>query len=260
VQNLVDEILQSAVGNHFRDKLQSLPAVGFIQTRQEVQEGAFIHIKGKLEDFEVETIGVYIQDVVLPAQLVTVLTQREIANQEIETYKKQEEAQIERVKMENATGIADQQKELARAKVGVEVKLNDAQARKHQANGEATYISETGKAKAAEVLAVGIAKAEGYRMQVMALGREPTAMVNVIGQLAEKGLKFVPDVTVGSGGSSLDALAAVLTRNLVGGDGGSVDPSLWKVPVEKAKGADDGEASEVTEETPVEEPSEDTDE
>ncbi|GAH77209.1 unnamed protein product, partial [marine sediment metagenome] len=36
MQNLVNEVLQAAVGNHFRDKLQSMPAVQFIETRQEV--------------------------------------------------------------------------------------------------------------------------------------------------------------------------------------------------------------------------------
>jgi len=215
MQNLVDEVLQSAVGNHFRDKMQSLRAVEFIQTRQQVQEAAFSYIQTKLVDYTVETIGVYIQDVILPAQLVTVLTEREIANQEIDTYKKQEEAQQERIKVENATGIANEQKNLARSKVGMAVKSNDATARKSEAEGEAEYISQTGKAKAAEVLAVGLAKAEGYREQVKALGQQPTALVNVVGALAEKNLKFVPEVQVGGSGSALDALAGVLTKKVL---------------------------------------------
>ena len=39
--NLVSEVLQSAVGNHFRNTLQDLEAVRFIETRQEVQRAAF---------------------------------------------------------------------------------------------------------------------------------------------------------------------------------------------------------------------------
>ena len=38
IANLVNEVLQAAVGNHFRDKLQSMPAVQFIETRQQVQQ------------------------------------------------------------------------------------------------------------------------------------------------------------------------------------------------------------------------------
>ncbi|MCY2989760.1 MAG: SPFH domain-containing protein [Planctomycetota bacterium] len=40
IANLVNEVLQAAVGNHFRDKLQSMPAVQFIETRQQVQQSA----------------------------------------------------------------------------------------------------------------------------------------------------------------------------------------------------------------------------
>ncbi len=157
--NLVNEVLQAAVGNHFRDKLQSMPAIRFIETRQQVQEEAFEHIKEQLEQYRVETRGVYIQDVILPEDLVTVLTQREIANQEIETYRKQRASQDERIAMENAKGTAEMQADLAKSKVGVDIKTNDANARAEEARGEAEYIRQTGTAKGAEVEAVGLARA-----------------------------------------------------------------------------------------------------
>ena len=40
MQNLVNEVLQAAVGNHFRNTMQSLEAVRFIETRAQVQESA----------------------------------------------------------------------------------------------------------------------------------------------------------------------------------------------------------------------------
>ena len=126
MQNLVSEVLQAAVGNHFRDKLQSLPAVKFIETRQEVQNEAFEHIKSQLTQYEVETKGVYIQDVVLPSQLVEVLTQREIANQKIETLKKQQQAENERIAMEKTKGQADMQSQLATSEVQISIKENNA--------------------------------------------------------------------------------------------------------------------------------------
>ena len=112
--NLVNEVLQAAVGNHFRDKLQSMPAIRFIETRQQVQEEAFNHIKEQLDQYKVETRGVYIQDVVLPEDLVKVLTGREIANQEIETYKKQRAAQDERIAMENAKGTRSEERRVGK--------------------------------------------------------------------------------------------------------------------------------------------------
>jgi uncharacterized membrane protein YqiK len=59
MRNLVNEVLQAAVGNHFRDNLQSMPAIRFIETRQQVQQEAFAHIKAQLEQYQVETKGVY---------------------------------------------------------------------------------------------------------------------------------------------------------------------------------------------------------
>ena len=217
MRNLVNEVLQAAVGNHFRDNLQSMPAIKFIETRQQVQEQAFTHIREQLSQYQVETKGVYIKDVVLPEDLVTVLTHREIANQEIETFKKQRAAQEERIEMEQAKGTADMQADLARSKVGISIKKNNADARTAEAGGEAKYIRATGNAKGAEVEAVGLARAKGFRAQVEALGPNATALVNVIAALAEGRAKFVPDILVtggGNGGGALEGLAASAMRFL----------------------------------------------
>jgi precorrin isomerase len=214
MQNLVNEVLQAAVGNHFRDKLQSMRAVEFIETRQKVQQEAFAHIKNQIDQYDVETRGVYIQDVVFPQDLVVVLTQREIANQEVQTFQKQRDAQNQRIEMEQSKGTADMQAELAQARVGVDIQTNRAQARKAEADGEATYIRETGMAKGAEVEAVGLARAKAYREQVQALGQTPTAVVNAINALAEKNVKIVPDILVAGGGGSVEGLAATLMSYL----------------------------------------------
>jgi regulator of protease activity HflC (stomatin/prohibitin superfamily) len=214
MKNLVNEVLQAAVGNHFRDSLQSMPAIRFIETRKQVQLEAFAHIKDQLEQYQVETKGVYIQDVILPEDLVTVLTHREIANQEIETFKKQRAAEEERIEMEQAKGTADMQADLARSKVGISIKKNNAEARTAEGSGEAEYIRQTGTAKGAEVEAVGLARAKGFQAQVEALGQNATAIVNVISALAEGKAKFVPDILVTSGGNggALEGLAATAMR------------------------------------------------
>ena len=127
------------------------------------------------------------------------LTQREIANQEIETYRKQRASQEERIAMENAKGTAEMQADLAKSKVGVDIKTNNANARTEEARGEAEFIRQTGTAKGAEVEAVGLARARGYEAQVRALGSNATALVNVITALADGSSKFVPDILVTSG-------------------------------------------------------------
>lgn len=213
MQNLVNEVLQAAVGNHFRDKLQSMPAIDFIRTRQEVQKIAFQYISEQLSQYNVETKGVYIQDVLLPETLVKVLTEREIANQEIETFKKQRAAQDQRVDMERAKGTADMQAELARSQVGIDIKKNNANARDAEGKGEAAYISQTGTAKGAEIRAIGLARAEAYAKQVDALGREATAAINIVASLADGKTRLTPEILVIGGNSgTLDGLAGTLTQ------------------------------------------------
>jgi regulator of protease activity HflC (stomatin/prohibitin superfamily) len=217
--NLVSEVLQAAVGNHFRDRMQSMPAIRFIETRQTVQEEAYRHIELKLRDYRIETKGVYIQDVILPEALVKVLTDREIANQEKATFKMQQEAQEQRILTEKAKGTADMQAELAKSDVGIAIKTNNAQAREAEGRGEAAYVEQTGRAQGAQVEAIGMARAKAFRAQVEALGQGPTALVNVASALAEKSIKVIPDILVMGGGASMDGLAATLTKYLNTGAG-----------------------------------------
>ena len=220
VANLVNEVLQAAVGNHFRNKLQSMPAVSFIATREAVQQGAFEYVKAELAKYRVETRGVYIQAVVLPEQLVEVLTEREIANQQIATYKMQKSAQDQRTETEKAKGTADMQADLAKSQVGVDIQNNRTAARKMEAQGEATFIEETGSAQGAQVRSVGLARAEAYERQVAALGPTATALVNAIDALSKSNEPFVPNTLVmggGDGGGTLGGVLALLMRQIDAG-------------------------------------------
>lgn len=225
--NLVNEVLQAALGNHFRNKLGNMEAVNFIQSRQTVQEEATVHISEQLDEYEVETKGVYIQDVILPAELVEVLTRREIANQEIETFKMQQKAQEQRVATEATTGKADMQRDLAKSDIGINIRKNNADSRMQEARGESEYIKQTGTAQAdviraqgtaqADVIrAQGLSKAEGFRAQNEAIGSASTTLVNIATVLAEKGIQLVPQILVAGGGTALDGLAATLTKALAG--------------------------------------------
>ena len=224
MENLVNEVLQAAVGNLFRDKIGGMEAITFIQTRQNVQEQAFNYIQGKLAEYEIETRGVYIQDVVYPEQLVTVLTQREVAHQEVETFKMQRQAQDQRIETEKARGTADMQVDLAKAKVGVDIQINRTEARMKEAQGEAAYIQQTGTARGAEVRAVGLANAEAYERQVGALGKGPTALVNAIKALSVGNVAFVPKILVVGGAGNqgiLESLGSLLMDKL---DSSTADP------------------------------------
>jgi uncharacterized membrane protein YqiK len=225
--NLVNEVLQSAVGNHFRNTLQDLEAVKFIETRRAVQGSAYRAVTEYLAAYDVETRGVYIQDVVFPEELVMVLTRREIANQERTTFVEQEKAETARIEVEKARGTADMQSQLASAQVSVEISENQARAREATATGEAAFVRLTGQAEADRTQALGLAEARaaealglaraaGFEAQRAAIGEAATAMVAVAGAVAEGHIDIVPDVLVTGGGGALDGLAATLMQSLRG--------------------------------------------
>jgi len=214
MQNLVTDVLQAAVGNHFRDKLQFLPAVKFIEERKAVQEEAAAHIREKLSEYEVETPAVLIQDVILPEELVTVLKAREIANQRKATYSMEMEAEKIRIDKEAATGRADQQRELARSEIGIRINENNAQARKAEADGEATYIESIGNAAGAKIRSEGTALAEALAQQQAALGSQNTTLVNIFKSISDGRIQITPQVQVGSG-SVLDALLGVAAKTVL---------------------------------------------
>jgi SPFH domain / Band 7 family len=203
--NLVNEVLQAAVGNHFRDKLQSMPAIDFIEKRQDVQQQAQDHIASKLQEYRVETRGVYIQDVVFPAQLVQVLTAREVANQQQSTYHAEKEAQDKRLDLEASRGKADMQSELAKSTVGIDIAKNKASAVQAEADGESYRLEKVGRASAVKTEAEGLAIAKGLEAQQHAIGKEQTMAVNIAKALASGAQRFMPEnlaLTIGEHGGS----------------------------------------------------------
>lgn len=222
MENLVNEVLHPAVGNHFRDKLQGMTAVKFIATRQMVQEEAFRHIQSALRGYYVEVRGVYIQDVIPDEKLIAILSNRELAAQNALTYEEQEKAENKRATMENAKGRANKQGDLAGSLVEVDIKDNKAKARANEGRGEAEYTERTGKAAGAEPLAVGMAYAEAYHKQVAALGPFGTALVNAVQALSKGTQPFVPQIMAGGG---MDGLIAMFMKNLNNGNGINLNPA-----------------------------------
>lgn len=237
MQNLVNEVLQSAVGNYFRNKLQTLGATEFIEKRDEVQSAAETYIQQYLSRYEVETRGVYIQGVVFPEDLVKVLTTREIAAQEKATFAQQRDAQVARVSLEQQRGVADMQSQLAQANVSIDIERSKAEAARARAEGEAAVITTTGAAEATRTQAIGqatasaeealgLARAKGFEAQRQAIGSEPTALVAALREVGAGHVKIVPDIQVGSdGGGVVGGLGALLMRNLAT-SGGDAEPPI----------------------------------
>ena len=92
------------------------------------------------------------------------------------------------------------------ATVGVDIAGKRSEQRKKEAEGEAYYISETGKAEAEKMRLIGEAQGVAYHEQVKALGQQGVAIVETLKVIGEKGVRITPDIMASGGG--------------VGGDGG----------------------------------------
>jgi hypothetical protein len=205
-RNLVDEVLQAAVGNHFRNKLQATPAVDFYEKREEVQAQATEHIRSQLATYHAQVPGVFIQDVVPDKKLSEILQARELANQQKATYVKQQEAAVARADMRKAEGRADAMADLAKSEIGVQTATNAASARKAQADGDAEYTRRTTAAE-------GLGLAEGLEAQKQAVGEVAAAMINAIKALPQ-GIKVVPDVMVSGGNDVMGILSAFVAQHM----------------------------------------------
>lgn len=241
--NLVSEVLQAAVGNHFRDKLQSMPAIDFIEKRPQVQEQAQEHIAERLKEYRVETRGVYIQDVVFPAQLVDVLTAREIANQRQRTFEAEKLAQDKRLDLEASRGRADMQSELAKSLIGIDIAKNRATGVQAEAEGESYRLEKVGRASAVRTEAEGLAVAQGLEAQQQAVGKDQTAIINAVRALANGVQRFMPEnlaVTLGGEGLGVNfnALTPLLMRFLQGARGAEASEAALptSTPMHRANG------------------------
>ena len=120
----------------------------------------------------------------------------------------------------------------------------DAHVVKVKGEAEAHVLKAKGEAEATAIEAQGVARAIGFEKQREALGSEATALVALFSEIGDGNVKIVPDVLVGSG-SSIDGLAAMLTRQLAGngvpfapgnrdGDDRAVDRKAATAPGESA--------------------------
>src|SRR5207247_8535363 len=127
-------------------------------------------------------------------------TEKILAEQKQNMFNAQREAEEKRIQLERTKSQADNQKDLMGATVGVEIAGKRAEQRKAEADGEAHYILQTGKAEAEKVRLMGEAQGVAYHEQVNALGAQGVALIETLKVIGEKGVRITPDV-MASGGS-----------------------------------------------------------
>jgi len=215
IDRLIQNVMHPLIDSIFRNQASESSAMAYLQNRHEEQERAEARVRAHLLKYHVDVVNVLICHIHLPEELMKTQTEKILAEQRQNMFNAQREAEEKRIQLEKTRSQADNQRDLMAATVGVEIASKRAEQRKAEAEGEASYISQTGKAEAEKVRLMGEAQGVAYREQVNALGAQGVAVVETLKVIGEKGVRITPDVLAsGSGGGDGGGIGTLLLLNL----------------------------------------------
>src|SRR5881394_4012438 len=201
IDRLIQNVMHPLIDSIFRNQASESSAMAYLQNRHEEQERAEARVRAHLLKYHVDVVNVLICHIHLPEELMKTQTEKILAEQKQNMFNAQREAEEKRIQLEKTKSQADNQRDLMAATVGVEIAGKRAEQRKAEAEGEASYISQTGRAEAEKVRWMGEAQGVAYREQVNALGAQGVAMVETLKVIGDKGVRITPDVLATGGGS-----------------------------------------------------------
>lgn len=165
-------------------------------------------IEGKIETAvipEGKKAGITIKDVrlvdsVVPPELLVARLREQLAEQLQETFKKEREAQDQRIKTQKARATANQQPELVAAEIRVKIAEKDKIAAKLQGEGEKLKLS---------------AIAKGQRVQVAVLGQDRVMQLAILEKVlnaavANPDIVKIPQTLVTGSTGGFEGAAAIL--------------------------------------------------
>ncbi|MBP2653720.1 MAG: hypothetical protein H6Q73_1289 [Firmicutes bacterium] len=226
IENLINHVIHPMIDSSFRNQASSTSAMNFMQDRQSEQKKAEEAARLELERYHVECVSVLICQINLPQELMKTQTERIIAEQQMEMYYSQQQAESKRIATEKTRAEADQQKNLVEAEIGVKIAVQnkekairfaegEAETIRLKKEGEAKGIAAVGKAEGERILAIGKATAESYELQNRAIGEEGVVSIEIAKQIAAGNIKVTPDFLVQGNENLGGLLSAYLTQNMV---------------------------------------------
>ncbi|MBK8813617.1 MAG: hypothetical protein IPN69_23200 [Acidobacteria bacterium] len=215
-EKLIQNVMHPLIDSIFRNQASESSAMAYLQNRHEEQERAEARVRMHLLKYHVDVVNVLICHIHLPEELMATQTEKILAEQKQNMFNAQREAEVKRIELERTKAQADSQKNLMEATVGVDISAKRSEQRKKEAEGEAYYISETGKAEAEKMRLIGEAQGVAYKEQVNALGANGVALVETLKVIGEKGVRITPDIMASGGGANGDGggIGTLLLLNL----------------------------------------------
>jgi len=247
VKRLVEQTLDPMVSAYFKNVGQTRTLIQLIQERSVIQSLSSEQMREKfarynleLEEVLIGTPGSSSGDSKIE-QILTQLRARQIAEEQIETYNRQEKAAVKERELREAESRARQQQALTESEISITVQGNQGKADYQRALQHAATIRALAEAEAEKAARVGIAEAIAIEEKVRAYGGPQFQVTQqVMNRFAEAietaKVNVVPQIVVGGGagsgsggvGSLMEGLLTMLLSERMGvsvnGSGGTARP------------------------------------
>jgi uncharacterized membrane protein YqiK len=235
IKRLVDQTLDPMVAAYFKNSAQSRTLIQLIQQRSEIQSRAGEEMKEKFAHYNLELEEVLIGTPISKEGdhnievILKQLRDRQIAEEQVETYGRQEKAAIKERELREVEARARQQQSLTESEVSIGIQANQGKAEYQRSLQQAAQIRALADAEAEKIARIGIAQAMAIQEQVRAYGgpqyQVTQQVMNRFSEAVEKGrIEVVPRVLIagerGQGtqgsGSAFEALLTLLLAEKAG--------------------------------------------
>ncbi len=252
VKRLVEQTLDPMVSAYFKNVGQVRTLIQLIQERSVIQSLAGEQMREKFARYNLELEEVLIGTPASSAgdqkieQILTQLRSRQIAEEQIETYNRQEKAAVKERELREAESRARQQQALTESEISITVQGNQGKADYQRAVQQAATIRTLAEAEAEKAARVGIAEAIAIEEKVRAYGGPQFQVTQqVMNRFAEAieaaKVDVVPRISISGGGngngassgsSLMEGLLAMLLSEKMGvqvNSGGNANASRPEV-------------------------------
>ena len=189
IKRLVEQTLDPMVSAYFKNVGQTRTLIQLIQDRSAIQQISGEQMKEKFAHYNLELQEVLIGTPGAGAggaqidQILTQLRARQIAEEQVETYTRQEKAAVKERELREAESRARQQTHITESELSITMQTNQGKADLARAQQQATQVQTLAAAEAEKLRILG----EGEAKKIEALARaeaERTARVGVAQALA----------------------------------------------------------------------------
>ena len=234
IKKLVEQTLDPMVSAYFKNVGQTRTLIQLLQDRSVIQQVASQEMREKFAHYNLELEEVLIGT---PAsdqndqQIETILTQlrsRQIAEEQVETYVRQEKAAVQERELREAESRARMQTNITESELNVTVQGNQGKAEYQRSVQQAAQIRTLAEADAERIARTGIAQALATEEQVRAYGGPQFQVTQQVLQkfadaIQQSGVDIVPRVLIKGNaegdtgtGSVIEALMAMLLSEKLG--------------------------------------------